>query len=86
MGSVTGRSTLSIWRQTLGAHPFPASAVPVVVGPALALDHGGTPSGGVAGGALCPVLFLGGTNVINYYFDYARGVDHKTHAAASAAF
>lgn len=75
MGSA-GRSRAGILWQAVRAYSFPASVVPVVVGAALALEH----EGGVLWGLLpvvlaCSVLFQAGTNVINDYFDFTRGVD-----------
>jgi 1,4-dihydroxy-2-naphthoate octaprenyltransferase len=49
--------------------------VPVLVGAALALEHGDTLWGLFPVVLLCSVLFQAGTNAINDYFDFARSVD-----------
>ena len=78
MASVAGRSGLGIWWQALRAYSFPASVTPVVVGAAAALGHEGVNLWGMLPVVLlCSVLFQAGTNVINDYFDYARGVDQN---------
>ncbi len=78
MASVTGPSGLGIWWQALRAYSFPASVTPVVVGAAVALGHEGVTLWGLLPVVLlCSVLFQAGTNVINDYFDYARGVDQN---------
>lgn len=76
MGAGTARSRVGIWWQALRPYSFPASVVPVVVGTALALEY----EGNVLWGLLpivfvCSVIFQSGTNVINDYFDFTRGVD-----------
>ena len=76
MESKARRSGLGIWLQALRAYSFPASVVPVLVGAVLALDLGDRVSWGLLPVVLaCSVLFHAGTNVINDYFDFVRGVD-----------
>jgi 1,4-dihydroxy-2-naphthoate octaprenyltransferase len=72
-----GGGKLSIFWQSLRLYSLPAALVPVLVGSALAFSY----HGGSAVWALLPVviacslLFQMGTNVINDYCDYTRGVD-----------
>lgn len=76
MESKARRRGLGIWLQALRAYSFPASVVPVLVGAVLALDLGDRVSWGLLPVVLaCSVLFHAGTNVINDYFDFVRGVD-----------
>lgn len=76
MNITVRRGGLSVWWQALRAYSFPASVVPVLVGAALALDSGGGAYWGLLPVVLvCSVLFHAGTNVINDYFDFVRGVD-----------
>ncbi len=52
---------------------------------ALALDHEGDTLWGLLPVVLaCSVLFQAGTNVINDYFDYARGVDQNDPHSGSS--
>lgn len=76
MNTTAWRGGLGIWLRALRAYSFPASVVPVLVGTALALDAGGEVSWGLLPVVLvCAVLFHAGTNVIDDYFDFVRGVD-----------
>jgi 1,4-dihydroxy-2-naphthoate octaprenyltransferase len=76
--SSTGRVDISVLLQALRVYSFPASVVPVVVGTALALEYGGSVLWWLLPIVLvASVLFQAGTNVINDYFDYARGVDQN---------
>ncbi len=76
MDTTARQGGLGVWWQALRAYSFPASVVPVMVGTALALDAGGEVYWGLLPVVLvCSILFHAGTNVINDYFDFVRGVD-----------
>jgi 1,4-dihydroxy-2-naphthoate octaprenyltransferase len=73
------RSQLSLWIQAARTFSFPASVVPMLVGIMWTLEtYSGkiywelTPLILIAG-----VLFHAGTNMLNDYFDYKKGVDKK---------
>ena len=71
-----GRSRLSLWIQAIRAFSFTASVIPVLLGGLYALTFHGAKSW-----ALLPLAVLGGlllhtgTNLINDYYDFRRGVD-----------
>lgn len=75
---------ISLWWRAVRAYSFPASAVPVLVGAALALEHGDALWGLFPVVLLCSVLFQAGTNAINDYFDFIRGVDEDDPRSGSS--
>ncbi len=85
MDTTARQGGLGVWWQALRAYSFPASVVPVLVGTALALNAGGEVYWGLLPGVLvCSVLFQAGTNVINDYFDFVRGVDKDDSSGGSS--
>ncbi len=73
------RSQMSLWIQAARTFSFPASVVPILVGIMWTLSsyHGKiywelTPLILIAG-----VLFHAGTNLLNDYYDYKKGVDRE---------
>ena len=76
MSAVAPRG-LGVWWRALRAYSFPASAVPVAVGAALALERGSANWALLPVVIVCSVLFQAATNVIDDYFDYERGVDEE---------
>jgi len=76
--TVPQRSSLSLWVQAVRAFSFTASVIPVLVGGLFALGATGPKRW-----ALLPLAVLGGlllhagTNLINDYYDFKRGVDRE---------
>jgi 1,4-dihydroxy-2-naphthoate octaprenyltransferase len=76
MSNVVHLSPVKRWFVSLRPYSFTASLMPVAMAAAIALYRGGTalwwtyPLYG-----LSALLFHGGTNVLNDYFDYRHGVD-----------
>ncbi len=70
------RSSVSLWLQAVRAFSFPASVVPVLLGGLFALT-----APGLRHWWLLPFAVLGGlvlhagTNLVNDYFDFEKGVD-----------
>ena len=85
MSTIARQSRLGVWWQAVRSYSFPASVVPVLVGTALALNAGGEVYWGLLPVVLvCSVLFQAGTNVINDYFDFVRGVDKDDSSGGSS--
>ena len=75
---------LSVWLRALRAFAFPASIVPVLLGAALALSCEGPVMWQLLPVVfVCSLLFHAGTNVLNDYFDFMRGVD-RDHTLGSS--
>lgn len=74
---VAGRAgTWAVWLRAVRAFSFPASIVPVVVGTAMAARFEGPVAWWlVPFVAVASVLMHAGTNLINDFFDYLKGVD-----------
>ncbi|MFH2010924.1 MAG: 1,4-dihydroxy-2-naphthoate octaprenyltransferase [bacterium] len=76
--TVPQRNRLSLWIQAVRAFSFTASVIPVLVGGLFALGATGPKRW-----ALLPLAVLGGlllhagTNLINDYYDFQRGVDRE---------
>jgi 1,4-dihydroxy-2-naphthoate octaprenyltransferase len=84
-GSLTHeRSKISIWIQSVRPFAFPASIIPVLVGTSISLYYPGNVDWFLFPIILiCSMLLHGGTNMINDYYDFKKGVD-KEHTYGSS--
>lgn len=64
------------WRLTR-PHTLTASFIPVLIGSALALNAGALHFGRLVAMLLASLLIQAGTNVINEYYDFKRGLDSR---------
>lgn len=70
------RGTWAVWLRAVRTFSFPASIVPVVVGGAMAAHSDGPAAWWLLPFvAVASVLMHAGTNLINDFFDYLKGVD-----------
>ena len=78
------RSKISIWIQSVRPFAFPASIIPVLVGTSISLYYPGNVDWFLFPIILiCSMLLHGGTNMINDYYDFKKGVD-KEHTYGSS--
>ncbi|CAA9444361.1 MAG: 1,4-dihydroxy-2-naphthoate polyprenyltransferase [uncultured Rubrobacteraceae bacterium] len=84
MNPAMRRGGIGVWWRAVRAYSFPASVAPVLVGAALALESGNALWGLLPVVLLCSVLFQAGTNAINDYFDFVRGVDEDDPYSGSS--
>ncbi|MFP4066011.1 MAG: prenyltransferase [Spirochaetaceae bacterium] len=76
--------TLRTWLDTLRPYSFPASIVPVLLAPAVAVSEAHPVSRPILPLFLVAVLaFHAGTNVLNDYYDFIHGVDREGVADAA---
>ncbi len=72
------KKRLSIWIQAVRPFAFSASVIPVLLGGATAFFFSQRADWYLLPVAmLCAILFHSGTNLINEYYDFKRGVDRK---------
>jgi len=70
------RGTWAVWLRAVRVFSFPASIVPVVVGAAMAAHSDGPVAWWLLPFvAVASVLMHAGTNLVNDFFDYLKGVD-----------
>lgn len=82
--SVQSRASVRVWVQAVRPFAFTASMVPVFLGAALTLRTEGAVKWGLFPlVVLASLLIHAGTNLINDYFDFRKGVDRaETHGSS----
>ncbi|UCD38851.1 MAG: 1,4-dihydroxy-2-naphthoate octaprenyltransferase [Fidelibacterota bacterium] len=82
------RSRFSIWLQAVRPFSYTAHIVPIVVGAMLALYYEGQVMWALFPVVVvCSLLFHTGTNLLNDYFDYRKGVDQDyTYGSSKVVF
>lgn len=86
--SAPAGGTASRWRAyLLASRPktLPAAVAPVVVGTAVAFDHGGFALGPALGALAVALLIQIGTNYANDYFDFVHGADTEDRIGPTRA-